>query len=501
MRIMDYVRKALFICIMILPVISFSNLCISNVLADSQEVSQDLVTSEALSTYLPVIMREYLPQVESIFGVDVGTVYPSGDLQAMRKAGAYWLRHDVRWEDVQPTGPEEWNWAALANLENQLLYAQEYDMQLILFVHGTPTWARKAGYEAYTCGAIAAEYLPNFGNFLYEIVSRYSSPPYNVMYWELYNEPDIAPGGLLPLDSEYGCWGDAAAPYYGGSFYADMLAAVYPRIKEANSETEVLVGGLLLDCDPVGINGCENSTDKLSPSFFEGILRHNGANDGSNYFDGVSFHAYDYYLGKLGQYWNSNWNSSWNTTGPVSLAKASYIRSLLANPDFGAENKYLINTEAALICGGMDDPPGEGSCDDDPTSNFELTKAYYLIQAFTTAIADNLEGNIWYGALGWRNSGLLYGDYSPRPAYYAYKTLRSELVNANFNRRITEYSGVSVYEFTRAGKKIWVVWSLDGNNHAVPLPSTPSKVVDALGNSVTPGNPMEITIKPLILDF
>jgi hypothetical protein len=261
------------------------------------------------------------------------------------------------------------------------------------------------------------------------------------------------------------------------------------------------LGGLLLDCNPDSETGCKTEDEKNPPRFLEGVLRHNDKNDGGKYFDGVSFHAYDGYLGILGQFGHNKWDSSWNTTGPVGVAKARFIRDLLDDPTFGASDKYLVNTESALICGGMDDIQGQDLCDDDFYSDFEMTKAYYLIQAYTTAIADNLDGNIWYSALGWRNSGLLYSDYSPRPAYYAYKTLRSQLVYANFNRRITDYSGVSVYEFTRGSKTIWIVWSLDGNNHTVPLPSTPRKVVDALGNPIIIANPLEVTIKPLIVEF
>ena len=495
-------KKILIIGLMIISLtitlMSLTNLGISKATAESPDVSQDVGADAEFITYLPAVIRDDLPQVESVFGVDVGTIYPSGDLQAMRQAGAYWLRHDVRWSDIQPNGPNDWYTESLVGLEKQLLFAQDYDMQVILFIHSTPTWARFPEYFKYSCSPIQQEDFTAFGNFLNKLVSSYSSPPYNVLYWELYNEPDIASGGLLPYDSEYGCWGDANDQYFGGGYYADMLQVVYQRIKKANSNAQVLLGGLLLDCNPDSKTGCKTEDEKKPSRFLEGILRHNGANDGGNYFDGVSFHAYDYYIGKLGRFGNPNWDSYWNTTGPVSIAKASFIRSLLTNPLFGAQNKFLINTEAALVCGGSFDPPGEELCGE---HEFELTKAYYLIQSYTTAIADNLDGNIWYSALGWRNSGLLYSDYSPRPAYYAYRTLRSELVHAKFSSRITDYSGVSVYEFTRGFKRIWVVWSLDGKNKTITLPSTPSKVIDALGNYLIPVNPIEVTIKPLILEF
>ncbi len=62
---------------------------------------------------------------------------------------------------------------------------------------------------------------------------------------------------------------------------------------------------------------------------------------GGAYFDGVSFHAYDYYWNTLGQYGNSpNWDSHWNTTGPAMIAKAKYINTLLAS--YGVTGKFLV---------------------------------------------------------------------------------------------------------------------------------------------------------------
>ena len=128
---------------------------------------------------------------------------------------------------------------------------------------------------------------------MHALVARYSVALYNIKYWELWNEPDIASSNF-PGDNLFGCWGDPNDPYYGGGYYADMLREVYPQIKAADPQGQVLVGGLLLDCDPRLGAGCEKVKNNNQPSkFLEGILRKNGV----PFFDGVSFHAYDYYLG------------------------------------------------------------------------------------------------------------------------------------------------------------------------------------------------------------
>ncbi|MFQ5615845.1 MAG: hypothetical protein ACE5GO_05225, partial [Anaerolineales bacterium] len=274
--------------------------------------------------------------------------------------------------------------------------------------------------------------------------------------------------------------------YYGGGDYAGMLKTVYPKIKAANPEAQVLVGGLLLDCDPVNPPAGKNCTPS---KYLEGILQ----NGGGSYFDGVSFHAYDFYNSTYNTYGSPNWNSGrWanETDGelkPVLIAKVSYLKNLLNS--YGASNKFLINTEVALLCGGGSDPPGGAGCESDPTSPYELLKAYYISQAYAAAIAEGLLGNIWYSPTGWRNSGLLNPDLSTRPAYDAYALARSTLKNATLLRTITEYhdpNNVFGYEFSIDGRRIWVVWVLDGSSQTIALPASSSSVSawDALGVSV-----------------
>jgi hypothetical protein len=223
--------------------------------------------------------------------------------------------------------------------------------------------------------------------------------------------------------------------------------------------------------------------------FLEGILRHNGLNDGGNYFDGANFHAYDYYYqGKPGHYGNSNWQSGWSTTGPVLVAKARFVESLLSQ--YGVTGKFLMNTESAILC---------DACSNDPA--FEATKASYVAQAYAAGIAEGLRANIWYSVLGWRNSNLLNADLSPRPAYTALQFSRSELRNALWVRDVSEYTGVKGYEFQRGDRRVWVVWSLDGNTQTVSLPGVPLAAWDVLGNSVSPAASMDIDLNPRYLEW
>jgi hypothetical protein len=439
-------------------------------------------TPGSFTIYLPLVMHNF--SLQTIFGAEMDQLTSGGGLDQMAAAIISWTRRNaVLWSNVEPAEDVR-NWSALASLESDLQDASSKGIQVILIVRSTPEWARKVAGSGPYCGPISPDKLAAFGSFMRELVARYSVSPYNVKYWELWNEPDVD-SSIFPGDNIYGCWGDQNDAYYGGGYYAEMLKAAYPQIKAVDPQAQVLVGGLLLDCDPRPGAGCAAvGNSNLPPKFLEGILINNGA----PYFDGVSFHAYDYYQGQSGQYSNPNWQSAWNTTGPVLVAKAQFIQSLMSQYD--VSGKFLVNTESAILC---------DTCSNDPA--FETTKAYYVTQAYAAATAQGLRANIWYSVLGWQNSGLLNPDLSPRPAYTAFQFARSELRNATWVRDITEYTVVKGYELQRADHHIWVLWSLDGSTHTIPLPGVPLAAWDTLGNSVPVAASMDVGLNPLYLEW
>jgi len=498
-------------CIVKKPVLSRSvvfsifiiTLFISNQVQNtSAKISDFTDISVENDIYLPSVFVDYLPQTPSIFGVSITPITDLGGLTEMRSAGAYILRRGpLMWKDVEPTTPIDgvhtyiWNSPAVQSFETELLNAQSKDMTVVMIVGGAPEWAREDQDNDYICAPIDEGDLENFADFMVELVKRYSLPPHNVKYFELYNEPDIDTrifSNENPLDNGFGCWGDIDDPagFFGGGYYAEMLKVVYPEVKAADPNAEVLVGGLLMDCDP--INPPEGK-DCTPTKFLEGILEA----DGGDYFDGISFHAYDYFnYNGVGKYSNKNWGSQWNTTGPVSIYKTRYIIDLLSKFGYSPSDKLLLNTESAIIC--SEDYP----CDETPYSDFELTKAYYLVQAYTVAKAEGLNANIWYSAIGWRNSGLLYPDLSHHNAYDAYVITRAMLANSHFVQELHMYNGIAQYEFTRAsGRKLWVIWSRDGESHPITLPSTPTNIVDALGNPVPVSSNLIIDIKPVYIEW
>ena len=455
---------------------------------DGGENNQDQGNpDEATATAEPTILDKSAEL--NIAGIEMHEINPTGGLHLVVGADAGWIRRNALfWSDVEPN-PGDRNWEALSKLDEELLNASKAGLQTILVVRRTPSWAQK--YPGVFCGPVKAEALAAFAKFMGEVVDRYSKPPYNVLYWEIANEPDIDPK-LVPPDEIFGCWGDDEEPFYGGEYFSEMLRLVYPEIKAANPQAQVLIGGLVLDCDPEKpplLDGTNEQKDCSPTLFFEGILN----NTGGNFFDGVSFHAYDYYLYAEGQYNNTNWASSWDEDGPVMVNKINYIRKLLQS--YGYPDKYIINSELGLLCGNTGEEP---EC---KSETFENTKAAYVAQTYAIAKALGLRANIWYSIHGWRGSGLASMANKTTKALDAFKTSARILSGSMVTRALEGYPQVMGYEFIKNGRLFWVLWAMDSDTQFIQLVNPPKAIYDIYGNLLKPQREIGVGMSPIYLEF
>ncbi len=319
--------------------------------------------------------------------------------------------------------------------------------------------------------------LPILRILLKETVKRYSVAPYFVQYYEFWNEPDADHLGLDP-DSIFGGWGDPSdSNYYGGGYYGQMLSQVYPAVKSANSSAQVLIGGLLLYCDPTDNSiprACPTDDKMLPPKFFEGILKNNGG----AYFDIVNFHGYPYkHLENSNPILLEKNFKPWKSRGGVVKGKIDFLREVMSK--YGVV-KPIFQSEAGLMA---DNPAIPG---------FERSKADYLVWVYTRNISEKLLGTTWYtlNGPGWNNSGLLDANQAPLPAYQAMKFAIQELNGAAYSVPVNSYPGVIGFEFKKGATRIQVVFPADDYN-ILPLLSLPTgfhAAYDTFGDAITPVN-------------
>jgi len=401
----------------------------------------------------------------------------------MIAAGIKWVRQDVYWNQIEPSNdngdPSVWddsqaNWGAH---DQRFGNAASAGFAIIANISKNPTWAAST-----TCGPLDRTSLDELREFLRELVNRYKGPPYNMKYWELYNEPDIKVAS--PQGELYGgCWGN------NGTAYAQMLAVAGAAIHGADPEARVLLGPLAYEwwngdffnsgIDPSITPGpTEWSTSGSEfPDFLEVVLN----NGGGDHFDVMSFHDYIVF--------HPRWDlpDDGSLPGDVAyspacsgstdlmrrpqegdiLGKLIYLRKRLIKHNAAYGAKPLIVSEVGRRS-DTNQPMLQQGCLGGNVPGSDEQQSRYAVQVNVRAMAARLEAAIWYklvdDGVGNYEYGLLRTDLSRKPAYWAYKTGTDELKEAVYDHQMTDgetgWTDVEGYEFRLPnGKRKWVLWT------------------------------------------
>ena len=407
--------------------------CIGAVLAAPQGAHADPDTAGASpSVYIPVAQKDACTTLKSAgfggFQVYGGAGFGSPYYRDPMESGASWVRLDFDWEGVEPTNtvPANYNWAYLDAIVS---LAAEQCWPIILLLNTNASWA-----SALSQGPLTKTSVAELAELMGAIVERYDGDGSNdapnsakVMYFEMYNEPDAGASGT------YERWG------LHGDQYAAMLKAVYPAIKAANPQAQVVFGGLAYD----------SFTDSPTPGifvrrFFEDVL----ANGGGPYFDIMNYHFYPLF--------GWNWTKQFPKDGPGLVEKTAVIRGLLAKynsskPIIVTETSWHNNRDASLY----------GS---------NTLQIRLLQQLFTQAKAADVPMVGWWpfadaGSAYQLKSGVVTnsesGPVTRKPSYYAYLVFVRELGSARFVAEIPSYSDAKVYQLRddARGRTIYVAWT------------------------------------------
>lgn len=335
------------------------------------------------TVYLPLIGNCYSGENSPSFGVQLDIIYNGDVIQRLSELGAKTVRTTMDWAEIEPTltDPPTYNWTTY---DEKFSAFSQAGLAPIVIIGENPSWAAPT-----VCGPLTDTMYIKFAEFLTEAVNRYKNPPYNVKYWEIYNEPDdtwydpARAAEVFPAGLGHGCWG-----YYGGE-YAYMLSWAYPAIKAADPEAKVLLGGLAYDW----------FTDQGGPFyryFIDDVLN----NGGGNYFDYMNFHYFPPF------------HAYWNVYGKDIIGKTNYLRNKLAW--YGVDKPFVV-TETAE----------RGHPDDSASME---NQASYVVKVYTRGMAAGLKFITWWALIGaFRDEDLLYDDFTPKPAYYAYQVAAREL--------------------------------------------------------------------------
>jgi len=402
------------------------------------------------TAFLPLVSHNHIVRPLTIFGAQMyGSLdTQSAGLRLTEEAQVYWVRWPLAWSAVEPVNTEPQGYR-FYRYDSDIAAADSEDLHLVVTIVSNPDWA-----ATYRNGPIDKVDISEFAEFMGALVERYDGDGLEdapgspiVEYWELYNEPD---GGDV-LYAEYG--GSYWGPF--GADYAEMLCAVYPAMKNANPEAQVVLGGLAYDA--FGDQGLG-----FVREFLDDVL----SAGGGECFDVMNFHYYPAF--------------DWSAYGPGLSGKANYLAAKLE--EYGYE-KPIICTEA----GWHSDNYGQFP------STPEI-QSRYVVKLFAQSLASHLDMMTWWTWIdpgdGYGANGLLTKDLQRKPAFNAYAAAARILGRASFRRSLSgEELGSQMMEgyllTSLENRDLYVLWSNDENSRTVSLPLSRATVTDLYGNPVS----------------
>ena len=277
-----------------------------------------------------------------------------------RQANASWIRLDFYWYSVEWTRGA-FNWKYFDTLVQE---ANARGLSIVATLGWPAGWAVTDGIPYYGVPDMA-----RWENFVSLAAARYRG---SVDIWEIWNEPD--------------------KPYYWHGTpgkYAELLARAYTKIKAADPQARVAVGGLA------------QGGKTLVADFLQQILS-NGTYPAGRYYDVHNIHT--------------NYR-----TPSLITSQVNSNRTILSQHGL---NKPIIATEASYSSDpGYQTLPGY-------VGGGEATQARYLVDAYNSMLANGISVAIWAtgvdydaGTGEYAASGLTHNDLRAKQAYSSFRNM------------------------------------------------------------------------------
>jgi len=337
-----------------------------------------------------------------------------------------WDRILFYWNEIQPTGPDDWN--TLHVLEEWLVEAQARDRMVMGLLKNTPAWATDG--EPFS-GVPRGLYLPLddpdnlWAGYVRKVVQYYA--PRGVHHWIVWNEPEIAAG------------------VYGHEFsgtttdYFQLLKVAYLVAKEEDPQSVVHLAGWSYWHDPEWL-----------AKFLRVATADPDAAANNYYFDVVTLHIY-FRVETVEQLINE----TWDIQERYGVRKPIWLNETNASPNL--------------------DPfwPVER-----PSFQVDLEQqAWYIVQAHALAYGAQAARVGVYKLLdillppGGESFGILRPDGSRRPAFDAYQTTVRYLNGFTYPVGRQQTRDFYSFTFNRTGGVTRVLWARRAVTVTVRVPA------------------------------
>lgn len=296
-------------------------------------------------------------------------------LEMARTMGATTVVEFFPWAYIEATrGQFDWSQA-----DKIMLHAHNMNIQVIARLGLVPEWARQSEEESHTSNYLTAEYYDDFGDFVVAFVERYGDTVNDIIIW---NEPNLAfEWGFQEVDP---------------NTYVRLLQTVYPMVKAAKPEINILAGALAPTLEDAGSQHAMNDIDYLQAMYEAG---------GKDYFDVLAVHTYGF---------TSSAEAS-PASDVLNFRRTELLRQIMET--FGDANKPIVITET----GWNDHPRAVNSVS--PAQRSQYTVDAYTYASDKWPWLDNM--CIWVfrypqTTYSYRdNFALVNAAFVPKPIYFA----------------------------------------------------------------------------------
>ncbi len=360
------------------------------------DIGRELLNLDQNSAALP-------PPAPLAFGMQVHTWHNSDpQLVTWRAAiaGAGWVKHQVKWSDIEPTETGiDWT-----QLDAFLAAAEQFDLKILLSVLEAPAWTRAGG------GAAGRpDDLGKFEHFMALLAERYRG---RVHAYEIWNEPNLA---LF--------WGrdvDAGE-------YVELLMAGHRGVKAGDPFALVLFAGLAQNGAGDAAHGI-NDVEFLRGvyAYKDGIVR--------NFFDIMGNHSYGYRSSPWAEF-----DSRLQSSGMQYLDHPSFyfkrfrqLRRVMEEYGDGARPVWLTEFGWTTANQHIDFPFGD-LISEELQARYTV-ESYRMVEREFPYIQNMFLFNLNFRTLGRPDTsehgfGVLAPDFTPRPAFTSIQLLDKSTVS------------------------------------------------------------------------
>lgn len=376
----------------------------------------------------------------NLIGLNYNAAWPSFPFFAWRNFNSYW--------DKLESQKGNWNFATL---DKEIALAEKHNVEVMLVLGSTPTWASARPNEKGCCSqsapkgnAAEAKNINDWRNYVRTVATRYKG---RVRRYEMWNEPN-------------------SPSFYTGSVakLVELNREAYKVLKEVDPTIIVVSSSLSRCCNPM--------------KFLDEYL----AQGGGNYADAIGYHFYPA-----------------PEPPEAMLPKIYELRSLLNRHGV---KKPIWNTETGWRVINHDRNVETETWAGPPLSDEESSA--YLARTYILTWNYGVERLYWY-AWGHASMGMTEANLNtPKQIAKTYEVLQAWLVGARMKSLKIDAEGSYICPLTRAdGRNAWIVWNPDRTvQFAVPRDWNVSRWSDLLGRAhpINQARSVSVNMSPIMLE-